>query len=193
MKFFIKILALVLMLVSITAIQIEAQVSSSGTKGEQEVIAFEHDFETASVRKDRNKLEQLMADGFTMIHSDGFVESKAEWIAKAAKGEHTFQRANRQTVETQLQFFGENNAVRTRYSLLQLKSENQDIWLRARYLYLKQNGQWKMISSQSTLMSLGPAANPDLYDSYVGVYEISPERKLTITKEGIRLIEAITG
>lgn len=186
-----KMLSLVVLMAIIGVGPATAQTSSVTTKAEQQIQAFELELKIAYEKKDRVRLEKLIAEGFTMIHSEGGIETKAEWISQAVEGSLTFQRAENHVVEKQLQLHGENTAVRTEYTLLRVKSDNHDIWLRARDIYSKQNGQWQIISSQSTLMFLGPIIDAKLYEHYVGVYEISPERKFTITQDGTRLIRQV--
>ena len=51
----------------------------------------------AMVAGDVATLENLLADGFTLTHMTGYVQSKAEWLAAIASGEMQYHRM--ETVE----------------------------------------------------------------------------------------------
>jgi hypothetical protein len=72
--------------------------------------------------------------------------------------------------------------------------------LHARYhgtdTWLRRNGSWQIVASQTHRYYEDPAvgnAEPRKFSAYLGMYELSPERKARVTTEGSNLFMERTG
>lgn len=56
--------------------------------------------------------------------------------------------------------------------------------------YTKMNGEWQLVLFTENLLPSDPSIgklDPQLYDNYVGTYEVNPQATFTVTREGSRL------
>ncbi|CCH54194.1 hypothetical protein BN8_03340 [Fibrisoma limi BUZ 3] len=157
----------------------------------QAVEAVEREITEALVRRDRATLDRLLAEGFTFIHGFGKVDTRQEYLELAAAGRLARQRADLKRINEPLRIYGNHTAIRFSRTIFYLKALNREDRGLNTAVYVKVGGQWQLASSQSTKLPDRPKAvaiNPTSYRAMVGVYQIDPNRVLTISQAGDTLI-----
>lgn len=161
---------------------------------EQEAKAFHAELTETLKRKDRAALERMLADGFFFVHSTGGLETRKQYLDRAAAGALASQRSEFNTLEEQWHVYDGRTALRMARGSAQTPSG--ELILRSINVYVKVDGRWQWASSQSTRLPSRPKAaaiDRGLYSGYAGRYEVSPERVLTVSQEGETLRALFTG
>jgi hypothetical protein len=175
--------------------QTGGQAETQDAKAEQEVRALRKALLDAGRRNDRAALESMIADGFTFTHATGNLETKKQWIDNAVA---TTQGPSRTTEypEDQVRVYEGRTAVWTTRSILRAQGAGTEINLRSTNTYVKIGGRWQWAAGQSTRLPSRPKAaaiDRRLYSGYIGQYEISAGRALTVTEDGETLRGQVTG
>ena len=154
-------------------------------KTERELKALRREFFEAQKQGDRSALERLIADGFTFVHSTGVIENRKQYIdrtiAQAARSPEI------EFLDEQLRVYENGVAVWVSRAVVRPKGESSEINLRSTDVVVKTGRQWQWISVHSTKLPTRPTAAvvaSDTLKSYVGQYQISVDRILTVTEEG---------
>lgn len=157
-------------------------------KTEQELKALRREFFQAQQRGDRPALERLIADGFTFVHSTGVVENRKQYIdrtvAQAARSPEI------EFLEEQLRVYENGVAVWIARSVTRGGGDGSENNFRSTEVLVKTGKQWQWISVHSTKLPTRPApavVAPETLRSYVGQYQISADRVLTVTEEDGKL------
>ena len=162
-----------------------------------EAQAFEKELITVIRKGDRERLEQMIGDGFVFIHSTGPLENRDEYIKKSTGGNLTVQRTELENLDETWRVYGGNTVIHYARSVLRDKAANTENRLRNIAVYVKTKDKgWQWVSGQSTKLPVRPKAaaiDGKIYDDYAGVYQINAERTFTVTKENNALFGLITG
>jgi ketosteroid isomerase-like protein len=127
----------------------------SGT--EQELLALETAWDDAVAAKDREKLEEIVADDFITISADGSVASKNQMIASTLAPELTIEPFKTEDVRVRL--YG-NTAVLSGWFSLHGTYEGKSFENSSRYtdVYVKSGGKWRAVLAQATRLSKRPGS-----------------------------------
>ena len=175
--------------------QASGQADTQDAIAEQEVRALRMALLDAGVRNDRAALESMIADGFTFTHSTGSIETKKQWIDNAVATTQAPSRAT-EYLEDRMRIYEGRTAVWTARSILRVQGGGTEISLRSTNTYVKIGSRWQWAAGQSTRLPSRPKAaaiDRRLFRGYIGQYEISAGRTLTVTEEGETLRGLVTG
>lgn len=115
------------------------------------ILALEKQRFAAQVKKDTTFLNLLFADDLEYGHSNAETESKKEFIRNLAGGKWNYELMEME--EAKVRFY-QQCAIITGIAKVKLKTGDNLLNLRLRYtdVYVKQKGQWKLVSWQSVRM-----------------------------------------
>jgi ketosteroid isomerase-like protein len=151
---------------------------------EREVLAAIKAFGEAAAKRDRAAVERYYAPGFTMVPRNGMVDSREVWVEKVMKGELTLHKADEhEELEQDVALPGPGLAVVTMLARYRQTDAKRDTCLRTRTVLLKQDGQWRAVSGQTTLLHDGPLVELS-HEGLVGKYEIEGARRWEVTQTG---------
>ena len=132
----------------------------------------------------RAALERLHAATFTAITPTGAVYDRAGWIDLVAQGGLAVQKTDdEEQFEEDLTMHASGIAARTTFARFRFSSRKRDVAMKNRIVYARLDGEWRVISSQASLLHDGPliaVAN----DAVVGRYALDNGRTVTVTKSG---------
>nr|WKN39003.1 nuclear transport factor 2 family protein [Tunicatimonas sp. TK19036] len=120
---------------------------------ESSILALEKSRFDAMVRKDINKLNSLISDDLCYVHSNGKVDTKESFIGAIEAGSSSYDDI---TVEKANVRIYENTAIINGECTYHRKKEDgspDNVQLRYTNVYVKQNGEWQMVSWQSYRIS----------------------------------------
>lgn len=119
-------------------------------KGEQEIRAMEKLWNESRVRADVAALDRLLADGWTVTHGDGTINTKAEYLADLKSGARKFFADVKQD-DFAVRIYGDTAvAAGLSDSKVEYKSKPSGGALRFTRVYVKRDGRWLMIVSHAT-------------------------------------------
>ena len=117
---------------------------------EQEIRAMEKLWNESRVRADVAALDRLLADGWTVTHGDGTINTKAEYLADLKSGDRKFFGDVKQDDFT-VRVNGDTAvAAGVSDARLEYKGKPSDAALRFTRVYQKRDGRWQMIVSHAT-------------------------------------------
>ena len=131
---------------------VAAQDSSESGGEEGHLLALESAWNHAEQSKDSRALNQLLADTLIYVDYDGTLMNKTEYLASAMKNDVQGEQINNDGMTVRL--YGNAAVVNGAYrdkGMLKGKAFSRrgrftDTWIR-------QNGTWQCVASQSTLIS----------------------------------------
>ena len=169
--------------------------SVQGTEIEQEIIRLERERLDAYARADRAAFDRIVADDFTMTHSDGSVFDKAQEraVLRPSTAERPLPTLNIEDVRVRV--YGDAAVITGR--LVEQGERVGRVSLRFTNTYMRRQGRWQIVAGQLTRLPPQERAavtlNPNVLDAYVGQYELAPNLIITITREGNRLMSEVGG
>ena len=169
-------------------IGVAAQQNSSDV--ERDVKAFMRTFQDATTQKDRARLERMVAPDFTAIDRAGLVRNRAVWIDAVASGAMLTQMSEAEELADDLAVFGDSAATRTTLVRFRDRVRERDICVKTRTVYARVDREWRVISTQQTLLHDGPIVTTS-YDGVVGKYVLDNGRAFTIAKVGRTLFATL--
>ena len=195
------ILATALLLVAASPFaysQTDTRATSGNAKVEQEIRRLEREWFDSYVRGDRAAFDRIVADEVVITYGNGSVGNKSQAIAEIkAPADSSYSLTGD---DIQVRVYGDTAVVTGRVTEkgtfngqnLNSQSRYTDVWVR-------RNGRWQVVAAQNTrLPQERPATamssvSPNVYDSYVGKYELAPGLIVTITQDVNRLISEVGG
>ena len=126
----------------------KAGMHQSGS-AEQAVTQMEHELAASVEKSDTVTYARLIGDDYTFTTQDGVVRTKAEMIASYKSGELKYESVSFDDIKVRL--YG-NTAVVIGRSTVKGQDKGQDISGRYRYtrVYVKRQGRWQLVATQST-------------------------------------------
>ena len=191
MKQAIAIATLLLAGVASTAAQ-----SPTSNRTEQELKRLTREVSDSALRGDKAVAERYLADKY--IETDGFgkVATRAKVLANYP-GVPASMKATMDLEDIQVHVYGDTAVVSTR-GVMHLEANGQKITnsYRITDIWMRRNAGWQLIAehySNIPAERVPAKVDPEIYDAYVGEYEIAPGVVLTITREGDKLMAQQTG
>ena len=156
----------------------------------REIADVEARIDSALARRDTTALVRLVADSFTFVHAmDGRVDSRATWLADAARGMALSRQRNaRMAFDTTVTVYGGYTAVRTARVRLRIADAPRESWLQQTMMYVRQPDGWRLAHGQGTRIYDGPVIDTALYRRYAGTYAIDSTRSLVLEWDGYALM-----
>ncbi len=103
----------------------------------------------AMLERDIARLDQLLADGFTAIHINGYQQPKDEWLEQIASGEMTYHDVAE--VSSTVTIHGDTAVLTTRNLVTATIDGSDGTWpLESTTHYARDRGVWLATSSRST-------------------------------------------
>lgn len=120
------------------------------SQAEQEIRAAERLWNDARVKADVAALDRLLADGWTVTHGGGTMDTKAQYLADLKSGDRKFS-ADVKEDELTVRIYGDTAvASGLSDSKVTFKGQVQGGPLRFTRVYVKRDGRWRMIVSHAT-------------------------------------------
>jgi len=164
---------------------------------EQELLRLEREWLNAYEGRDVAAMERIVADDFTLTFGDGSVIDKAQAIADLKRPGPIDSTLKFSTEDVKVRVYGDT-AILTGRVIEKRQRQNRDAVSESRYTdtYVRRQGRWQVVASH--LSRLPPkrtaiTVDPKIYDLYVGQYELTGGRVLTLTREGNALMSQPTG
>ena len=176
--------------------QTNDQTSKPDGKLLEEARNFEKNLIEALRKSDRTALERMLADGFTFIHSTGYMETREEYLKNAGAGNLQLQRTELETLDETWRIFEGTTVIRYARSVMRNKAANTENRMRNIAVYVKTAKGWQWVSGQSTKLPVRPKAatiDARVMEDYAGTYEIGGGRFFTVTRENGVLFGLTTG
>ncbi|HYM23094.1 MAG TPA: nuclear transport factor 2 family protein [Vicinamibacterales bacterium] len=117
---------------------------------EREIRALEDQWNDARAHADVAALDRLLADGWTVVHGDGTMNTKAEYLADLKSGARKFNGGV--TVGNfAVRVYGDTAvASGTSESTVTINGKPQGGSLRFTRVYVRRDGRWVMIATHAT-------------------------------------------
>ncbi len=162
---------------------------------DKEVDRFQHELIAALKAGDRAALERLIADGFTLVHATGGLDTRAQYIDTIVTAAQAGHAPDIERLDNAVQVYDGHTAVAVSRAIIHGRGD--DMVLRSTHVYVKRGGHWQWAGGQSTRLPTRPQAAavipPAVRDSYAGRYEVGPGRLLTVRVEGDALKAELPG
>lgn len=130
----------------------QESVRPSGEEGR--IIALESSWDQAEQSKDATALAGLLADNLVYVDYDGSLSNKQQFLESIKSGEVTSEQINNEGVAVRL--YGNSN-VAVSMGIYRDKGveKGKPFQRRGRFtnVWIKQNGTWQCVASQSTLIA----------------------------------------
>ena len=134
--------------VAIIATVLPARAQNAGA--EHEIRAMEKLWNESRVRADVAALDRLLADGWTVTHGDGTINTKAEYLGDLKSGARKFFADVKQD-DFAVRIYGDTAvAAGLSDSKVEYKGKPSGGALRFTRVYVKRDGRWLMIVSHAT-------------------------------------------
>ena len=132
----------------LTAVSLYAQRSTPAV--EKEIRALEDTWNEARAHADIAALDRLLADGWTVVHGDGTMNTKAEYLADLKSGARKFDGGVVVSGFT-VRVYGDTAvAAGTSESKVTINGKPQGGSLRFTRVYVRRDGRWIMIATHAT-------------------------------------------
>jgi hypothetical protein len=132
-----------------TSNTIEVIVSTKDETGR--IMSLESAWNQAEVQHDARAMAMLLADGFQYTDADGSFLNRSEWLETIRKGLYVYDQLG--NIDMVVSIYG-NVAIVTGGYREKLKAKNS-VMRTGRFTdtWILQNGQWKCVASQATLIT----------------------------------------
>jgi len=115
------------------------------------VLSLENIWNQAEVEHDAAAMGMLLADTFLNTDDDGSLMNKIQWLAHLEKGTDQYELLG--NINMRADLYGDTAVVTGEYRE-KLKEKGKMVVHSGRFtdIWIRQNGQWKCVASQSTLI-----------------------------------------
>lgn len=123
--------------------------STSTPADEETLLRLERERYDAMINKDTERLNQLLAEDFALVHITGYRQSKAEWLEQITSGEMAYHKV--EEVSADVTITGDKATIVTRNHVTATIYGSRNTWpLESTTTYERRNGTWVPTSSQAT-------------------------------------------
>lgn len=190
-----------LALVGFTARPRKARADAVMTPQAQQVIEFMRERKHSYERGDASTWGMHVAEQCILIEAGGRVLSKAQRIMEmrptAKTGGFVGYTFSAEVSDVRAADFGDTIVLTYREKEIRdygvQRSENNYIDAET---YIRLNGEWQLIAWTENALPVEPPVvklSPEVFDKYVGTYEVNPKATFTVTSEGNRLMGQYAG
>jgi uncharacterized protein (TIGR02246 family) len=117
---------------------------------EKEIRALEDTWNDARAHADVAALDRMLADGWTVVHGDGTINTKAEYLADLKSGARKFD-GGVEISDFSVRVYGDTAiAAGKSESKVTINGQPQGGSLRFTRVYVKRDGRWIMIATHAT-------------------------------------------
>jgi hypothetical protein len=149
MKAFAWMVVVVGSLIGGLGLLIAADEAKAEQQVEQELLHIEKEWGDAAVRRDTAKLGHILADEWEIIITSGEVWTKETYLMLLKTGTLTFESV--EYTDMKVRVYGDTAVVRGR-EISKVKYKGVDSSSDGRWtdVFVKKNGRWQCVASQST-------------------------------------------
>src|SRR5438309_1626779 len=138
----------VVMLMLALAIPVAAQQAAPSI--EKEIRAMETHWNDARAHADVTALDRMLADGWTVVHGDGTINTKAEYLADLKSGARKFD-GGVEISDFSVRVYGDTAiAAGKSESKVTINGQPQGGSLRFTRVYVRRDGRWLMVATHAT-------------------------------------------
>jgi uncharacterized protein (TIGR02246 family) len=120
---------------------------------EKEIRALEDRWNDARAHADVATLERMLADGWTVVHGDGAMNTKAEYLADLKSGARKFD-GGVVVRDFTVRVYGDTAVAAGRSeSKVTINGKPQGGSLRFTRVYVRREGRWLMIATHATRLN----------------------------------------
>jgi len=139
-----------LLVLAVLVLVPSARLVGIAADAEQDIRAMEKLWNESRVRADVAALDRLLADGWTVTHGDGTINTKAEYLADLKSGARKFFADVKQD-DFSVRIYGDTAvAAGLSDSRVEYRGKPSGGALRFTRVYVKRDGRWVMIVSHAT-------------------------------------------
>ncbi len=127
----------------------EQEPSRNNDETEKEIRQLENHRLQAMIQADTSALDSILADDLTYTHTNGWVDTKEQFIGWLESGELNYESISTDDVKVRVYAAA---AVVTGRAAVKIKVNGQEKNLQIRFIdvYVKRKGHWQMVAWQST-------------------------------------------
>ena len=175
------------------AVQTPAQVN----KDEQALKQLENEWLGSYLRGDKATFDRIVADDFTSTDESAKFRNKAQ-EREVIQAPPSTIKASLTNEDVQIRIYGDSAIVTGRIVSRTQLSGQPEISFQSRFTdtLLRRRGRWEVVARhysrlppERTVVKL----DPNIYDAYVGQYELAPGFILNVAREGDKLTTQGTG
>lgn len=159
----------------------------------QELKRLENEWLNSYLRGDKQTFERIVADDFTRTDESGKFATKAE-EKELVKAPPASVNASLTNEDIQVRVYGATAVVTGR--IVSKVQDSLNFQSRFTDTFVKRKGRWQVVARHySRIPAERSVVNLDsnIYDAYVGQYELMPNVVFNVTKEGEKLMSQTTG
>ena len=167
--------------------------ASAQNNVEVEVKRLENEWLNSYLRGDKQTFERIVADDFTRTDESGKFATKAE-EKELIQAPPASVNASLTNEDLQVRIYGETAVVTGR--IVSKVQDSLNFQSRFTDIFVKRKGRWQVVARHYSRIPAERSVinvDPNIYDAYVGQYEIAPNVVLDIKKEGQKLMSQTTG
>jgi ketosteroid isomerase-like protein len=119
---------------------------------EEQLTQIEHEWGNSYVKRDPSFAQRITANDFSFVSPDGTMVGKDEYVKSIGAGPTVFTAFNIETIK--VRSYGDA-AVVTGVAMITAKTGDKDESGRYSFTdtFVKQNGEWKVVSGQATAIT----------------------------------------
>jgi len=129
----------------VTCLMLMLSLSASAQEPAEQVLKLEDQWTEALIKADTTALDQLYTDDIVYTHTNGTVNTKAQFLDSLKAGKAKYFAVERSDVKVQA--YGDTAIVTFRAVI---KVNAVTLPSRIMHVFVRQNGQWRMAAYQST-------------------------------------------
>ncbi len=143
------VLSLIAILLSFGCEMAEQEPSRNNDETEKAIRQLENRRFQAMIEADTAALDTILADDLTYTHTNGWVDTKEQFIGWLESGELNYESISTDSVRVRVYAAA---AVVTGQAAVKIKGNGQEKNLQIRFIdvYVKRNAHWQMVAWQST-------------------------------------------
>ena len=138
----------------------DAKPGAGGDKAaEQELIKLRRQIADAEMHGDATVLDRLFADEYTHLHSDGRMDSKAEYLKRFTSGSRKYQLYELEDIQVRL--YGNTAVIFSRgHTRTTNDGQPRDVRNQFMEVWAKKQGAWRVVAWVTTGTPQTPGAGP---------------------------------
>ena len=188
---------LILALVPFASGQTNSQ-KVSGVNDEQELKRMEDEWLNTYLRGDKTTFDRIVADDFTGTDESAVLRNKSQERELVQAPPSAAIKVSLTNEDVQVRLYGDTAIVTGRIVQKAERPGQESFGFQSRFTdaFVKRRGHWQVVARHYSRIPQGRTAvkvDPNIFDDYVGEYEIAPGVVFQVSKEGDRLMSQTTG
>ena len=190
--------ALILASISLAASQTTSQKAPQESKDEQELKRLEDQWLNSYVNGDKATFDRIVAADFTGTDESAVLRDRAQERELVQAPPASPMKVSLTNEDVRVRIYGDTAIVIGRIVQKAERAGQESFGFESRFTdtFLKRQGRWQVVArhySRFPPQRTAIALDPQIYDVYVGEYEIAPNIIFHVTKEGDKLMSQVTG